>query len=510
MGGLSQMLATSQAMHTSQLMHLSQLAPPGSTPVGMGVPPAMVMTAPIDLSALLAGVLSGPPAARQQVARMFADPGSYKLDQAMETPATPELLATLSALQSNMAMSGAHLQRDLLAGIDQQVRSQSHPLDQLTIELVTMVFDYILDDTAVPDTVKAEIARLQIIAVKAALLDRTFFARRQHPMRQLLDRIAHAAQDPDVDTAADSPFIVGLRGITNQTINAFDDDLAVFEMAQEQLEQLIAAVTQAQRTSVETATLKLAREEQKHLAETEARTELRRHLNRHTPGFVREFLYNWWTAVLAHARVSGNETQWQESLEIAEALVWSVSPLRSTDVQRLAALLPRLMRGLMEGMNAISMPAEAREAFFDRLMETHTAAVNNAKNATRANETPPAPVAEAADDDWTEDASAEEEDPDSGFDGGDLLLHTVKSLERGAIVEFLDDDASEPVRCKLSWISPKQTVLLFTSSVSGARKFGPEALAAALGEGKARLIEEMDALVDRAFSAMVAEEATAA
>src|SRR5690606_40195209 len=84
MGGLSQMLASSQAMHTSQLMHLSQLAPPGSTPVGMGVPPGMMLTAPLDLSALLAGVLSGPPAARQQVARMFADPGSYKLDQAME------------------------------------------------------------------------------------------------------------------------------------------------------------------------------------------------------------------------------------------------------------------------------------------------------------------------------------------------------------------------------------------------------------------------------------------
>src|SRR5690606_8069781 len=129
-----------------------------------------------------------------------------------------------------------------------------------------------------------------------------------------------------------------------------------------------------------------------------------------------------------------------EALEIAEALVWSVSPLRSTDVQRLATLLPQLMRGLMYGMNVISMPAEAREAFFDRLMQTHTAAVNSAKTPSRTGETAPAPAAETDDDAWTEaeEAPAEGEDPNSGFDVGDLLLHTVKSLERGAVVEFLE------------------------------------------------------------------------
>lgn len=508
--GLSQMLANNQAMHTSQMMHLSQLAGPG-TPVGMGVPPAMAMTAPLDLSALLAGVLSGPPAARQHAARMFADPGTYKLDKVMDTPATPELIASLSNLQANVATSGTFLQRDLLASIDQQIRNQSHPLDQLTIELVTMVFDYILDDSDVPDTVKAEIARLQIIAVKAALLDRTFFARRQHPMRRLLDRIAQAAQDPEIDTQAESPFVTGLRAIANQAINAFDDDLAVFEMAQEQLEQLIAQVTQAQRTTVESASFKLAREEQTQIAEAEARTELRRHLTRHTPGFVREFLYNWWTAVLAHARVGENEAQWQEALEIAETLIWSVSPLRSTDVQRLATLLPQLMRGLMYGMNVISMPAEAREAFFNQLMQTHTAAVNQAKATARSNETPPPAVEEVqTEDPWTEMDADLSDEADDGIEVGDLLLHTVKSLERGAIVEFIDDNAEAPVRCKLSWISPKQTVLLFTSSAHGARKFSPEALAAALGQGKARLVEETEALVDRAFGALVAEEAIAA
>ncbi|MFO7188469.1 MAG: DUF1631 family protein [Pseudomonadota bacterium] len=497
-GGLSQMLAN-QPLHTSQVMPLSQLAPAG----GMPLNPAMAMTAPLDLSALLAAVMNGPGAARQHAAMMFADPAAYKLDKVMETPASPELLASLSSLQANMSMTGNFAPGNLLAGLDQQVKSRSHPLDQLTIELVTMVFDYILNDSDVPDTVKAEIARLQIVAVKAALLDRTFFARRQHPMRRLLDRIAEAGQDPDIDTGADSEFIHGLRAIANQAINAFDDDLAIFETALEQLEQLVNQVTQAQRSKVETATLKLAREELTQMAEAEARAALHRYVSRRTPAFVRDFLYTWWTQVLAHARVAENEAQWQEALEIAEALTWSVSPLRSTDVQRLAALLPQLMRGLMYGMNVVAMPPEAREAFFNRLMETHTAAVHAAK-AARTPEPEPADDAEG---EW----AGQPETPATPeaaalLDGDDLLLHTVRSLERGALVDFYDDgEDAPPKRCKLSWISPKQTVLLFTSSAHGARKYTAEELVAWLRDGKARLVEDMQALIDRAVGAIVAE-----
>ena len=120
-GGLSQMLAN-QPLHTSQVMPLSQLAPAG----GMPLNPAMAMTAPLDLSALLAAVMNGPGAARQHAAMMFADPAAYKLDKVMETPASPELLASLSSLQANMSMTGNFAPGNLLAGLDQQVKSRSH------------------------------------------------------------------------------------------------------------------------------------------------------------------------------------------------------------------------------------------------------------------------------------------------------------------------------------------------------------------------------------------------
>lgn len=507
--GLSQMLAVSQQLSTSQPVGMANM---------MGMPAAMAMTGPLDLSALLTAVMSGPPQARQHVARMMSDPARYSLEGAMSTPATPALVNSLSQLQANAAAGMYDGQADYLAALDQQVRGQSHPLDQLTIELVTMVFDYILNDKDVPDSVKGEISRLQIVAVKAALLDRTFFARRQHPLRQLLDRIASAAQDPEIDTGPDSKFIAALHRIAANIVENFDDDLEVFKTALEELDTAISADSAVQRQEIDSATAKLVREEEREAARGEALAEIRKHLNRRTPSFVREFLYQWWAEVLVDARV--NERQgddsWTSRVEIVEALAWSVSPLKTAEVQKLASMLPTLMRSILRGMNAIEMPTDTRHLFFTQLMQTHTAAINTAKALSRSTELS---LKQLAEEHGVAEAEAEPEpepEPEPAapataglgvFDGGDLHLHSVKSLERGSIVEFIDGETV--TRSKLSWISPKHTILLFTSSAGGAKQFSPTALAAQLKAGKVRIVEETEALIDRVVGAIVNDQAAA-
>jgi len=58
------------------------------------------------------------------------------------------------------------------------------------------------------------------------------------------------------------------------------------------------------------------------------------------------------------------------------------------------------------------------------------------------------------------------------------------------------------VRAKLSWISPRQTIYLFTSA-SGGRSLSPDALAQALRSGAARLAGETAGLMDRVVEAVV-------
>ena len=82
------------------------------------------------------------------------------------------------------------------------------------------------------------------------------------------------------------------------------------------------------------------------------------------------------------------------------------------------------------------------------------------------------------------------------------------ALERGAVIEFMDGAAA--VRAKLSWVSPKQTILLFTSSAGGARKLAPKAFAELLRQQKARVIEVSEALMDRVVHAMMGPESVPA
>jgi hypothetical protein len=118
-------------------------------------------------------------------------------------PSANELLGALSVLQSQIASAGplpnvhgsdalelslevAQLKEHLLTQIG-ALRGErpSHVanMDEDTIDLVGMLFEFILEDRNLPTNMQVMLARLQIPYLKAAILDRKLFAHRQHPAR---------------------------------------------------------------------------------------------------------------------------------------------------------------------------------------------------------------------------------------------------------------------------------------------------------------------------------------
>ena len=77
----------------------------------------------------------------------------------------------------------------------------SSPIDVMTIDIVAMLFDYVFEDKLIPDAVKGLLARLQIPALKVAILDKSFFSRKNHPTRRLLDVLAEAVRQRRVSRA---------------------------------------------------------------------------------------------------------------------------------------------------------------------------------------------------------------------------------------------------------------------------------------------------------------------
>jgi hypothetical protein len=80
----------------------------------------------------------------------------------------------------------------------------------------------------------------------------------------------------------------------------------------------------------------------------------------------------------------------------------------------------------------------------------------------------------------------------------------LTNLQRGSWVEFVRENAV-PIRARLTWISPRKGIYLFTNSNGGsaAISIAPEALAEQMRRGEARMIDSAP-LVDRAVDSMLA------
>jgi len=101
--------------------------------------------------------------------------------------------------------------------------------DEDVINLVALLFEFILNDHAVPDAFKALIARLQIPMLKLAVLDKSLFSRAGHPARRLLNEIASAAigWSPAEGNPRDSLYL-RIEQVVQRLLNDFAEDPAIF------------------------------------------------------------------------------------------------------------------------------------------------------------------------------------------------------------------------------------------------------------------------------------------
>ena len=103
-------------------------------------------------------------------------------------------------------------------------------IDHDAINLVAMLFQFILDDRNLAAPMKALIARLQIPIIKVAMLDKSFFSKGGHPARKLLNEIAHASigwmQPENIER---DPLYAKVSTVVNRLLNEFEGDASLFD-----------------------------------------------------------------------------------------------------------------------------------------------------------------------------------------------------------------------------------------------------------------------------------------
>ena len=466
-------------------------------------------------------------AARRHAER--PDGGAYAGSGASLTPA--ELLGALTLLQGESrplpALPAAidttaaaemvqHLKDELMAQI-RRLSGAGHAnvsgSDEDTIDLVGMLFEYILQDHTIPAPMQVLLARLQIPYLKVAILDRRMFAHASHPARKLLDQLADAAKGWSEESDRDHRLFEKVKGTVEALLQDFDDDVGVFERKLTEFTQFVEQNRKRAELAESRATEAARGRERLQNARRHAAQEILSRINDHNlPTLLRGVLTRPWAnyLVLIVLRQGANSAEFRAAVHFVDDFIATAEvPHGESAHQQYRNALPSIEKHLREGLATVAFQEPDIGRLLDELRKFWRQQLGEPAPVVHAPEPAVdpeavlgvAPDAQPAITDGAPDV--DDFDPDDmsvNIDAGSL--QAVRDLKVGGWVEFIDDTGTRE-RAKLSWISPISGKYLFVNrrGLKVADRTAVQ-LATELHDNRAMILEEVP-LFDRALDAIV-------
>ncbi|BCD86723.1 hypothetical protein PSm6_31300 [Pseudomonas solani] len=503
------------AARSEQHAPAAPLPPP---PADLGAPP------PLDPGALFSGLAALLEEHRQRnldTPLLGGTPSiaSYAPRGATRTYSAAELLEALNRLQQQSAHElAARLQQPqrvdgLKADLQQQLETHSSLPGQQklsdqeadVIDLVGMLFDFILDDDNLPDSCKTALSHLHTPYLKVALQDKALFTQHHHPARRLLNTMAQAGVLYGGE-GEERGLLSKMQWVVERIIHGFIGDLQLFDSLLDEFNEYVATlrhkVELRERRAVEAAKgrdklLSARQQAVDAIAKVLA--------GREPPSIIRNFLEQTWSDVLVFVllRHGDRGEEWRRSREVAEQLAWSGTPLDANGRERLQGLRVALLEDLRKGLELLGGYHEdgIRRLLQDLVACQHAVQGKQPQLAAQINpDLPKSPLSEMLGEDAGLLAPAR---PSGLSPRAQLLVKELESLEFNTWFEFVEEGQGR--KLKLSWYSPTTRNYMFVDHSGQRVAIKPiTLLASEMEQGLARIIapEHNAPLVDRALGAI--------
>jgi hypothetical protein len=425
----------------------------------------------------------------------------------------PRMFVYLNSLQSQIDQLEAEGKLDPVphsAASLRKVKEQAPPgmltaVDENTIELLANILDYVFQEKSIPAEIKKLLGQLQIPLLKAALLDKKFFVKDDHPARRLVDTLAKCSLALDRQKGYDDPLYKMLEQIVGRVQKEFDRQMGLFDDAVSGIESLLDTDGKQSQDELAKPIAEALRQEKISKAKEAAKHDVAIRLETgEVASFVETFLETQWVRILtlAHSGKDKKPDVLAKALKTMDDLIWSVKPKASPEQRKeLISRLPSILAMLNAWLNAIKWHEPERVTFFSTLAERHAAIVRMQPETSSRHQIEIAVnIAEKASARRLRRRASE-----SGKPIQDEFQQIVEGLEEGRWLDFARNNG-ETARLNLAWISPERTRFIFTNRQGEEPSlFTDEELAQALRGKKASLVA-VDSIVERALSAVLDPE----
>ncbi len=253
------------------------------------------------------------------------------------------------------------------------VTKRINQIAEKTIDFIELIFDAIVADIDISDTIKALLLRLQIPVIKASMADQDFFIYDEHPARVLLDTIAEIGVGI---TDHEDEMYIHLDKIVNKILGEYDLTTDVFQTALDELTDYIEEQDEVARDNEE--------EEQKQLLRKHARATILKSLRATTTGKILPepvhplILKRWPTLMFNHYLNYGKENnEWINMVLSLRQIVESVQPITSAD--QLAKLLAQQDLLIEQTETHLNLSSNSKKDV-ENVMASYTATMQNLIN----------------------------------------------------------------------------------------------------------------------------------
>jgi hypothetical protein len=460
-------------------------------------------------------------------------------------PATQEnLVAALSNIQpakrSEMvpdvnapgaAISNIEIDEQFLSRVKHTLAEERHKLyaevgadrleaaDEDTIDLVGMLFEYMLNDPVLPAVAKALISHLHTPYLKVAIIDRKLLTDSGHEARQLLDSLVEAGSHWIDERNLKRGIYPDMQNVIDRVLKEFSDNVSLFGTLLGAFKKRMDEFRRKSDILEKRAQDSIKGREKLNIARQRASQEMKaRSFSENLPQPVKDFLEKTWVDKLVFVLLRHPDGEmspdWKEALRVADEIAWAFEPKDQGERDELEKSLPELRKSIEEGLASLGgFHQEKSQILFGLLSNAETASMA-AEQAMKSAKTSGivVPISEkaklaaqpstptAASTESRAEQVKEEEIPEEE----EAMMEKLRKIKFGTWFEIRDSQNGDSKKVKLSWLSPLTASCMFVDRAGVQTAIKPlRTLAQEILKGESTILEDSsDPFVERTLHAI--------